>query len=320
MKILITGALGQIGSELTVALKKIYGEKNIIASDIQHFDINDKKSAEFFPYEQLNVLDKSRLAEVVNQHEIKVIYHLAAILSAAGEKNPNLCWDVNMTGLHNVLEVAREFGVKQIICPSSIAVFGVEAPRFNTPQETVILPKTIYGITKAAGELLCDYYVAKFGIDVRGIRYPGLISYKTPPSGGTTDYAVEIFYAAIEKKSYTCFLKAETTLPMMYMPDAIRGTIQLAETDFQKLQHHSNFNFSAMSFSCAELADEIKKHIPDFQISFSPDFRQKIADSWGCSIDDSSAQNEWGWKAEYDLQKMTADMIKNLRGKLIEFQ
>jgi nucleoside-diphosphate-sugar epimerase len=312
MKILVTGALGQIGSELTTALKKIYGEKNVVTSDIRDGNIAE----EFLPYEQLNVLDKARLGEIVKKHDIKVIYHLAAILSAAGEKNPNLCWDVNMTGLHNVLEVARELSVKQIVCPSSIAVFGPETPRDNTPQETIILPKTMYGLTKAAGELLCEYYVAKFGIDVRGIRYPGLISYKTLPGGGTTDYAVEIFYEAIKKKSYSCFLKADTTLPMMYMPDAIRGTIQLAETDFSKLKNHSNFNFAGISFSCEELAQEIKKHIPDFQVSYNPDFRQKIADSWPRSIDDSEARAQWGWKVEYDLAKMTEDMIKNLRERL----
>jgi nucleoside-diphosphate-sugar epimerase len=312
MKILVTGALGQIGSELTTALKKIYGENNVITSDVR----NENIAEEFLPYEQLNVLDKARLAEIVKKHQIEVIYHLAAILSAAGEKNPNLCWDVNMTGLHNVLEVARELKVRQIVCPSSIAVFGPETPRDNTPQETVILPKTMYGLTKAAGELLCDYYVAKFGIDVRGIRYPGLISYKTLPGGGTTDYAVEIFYEAIKKKSYKCFLKADTTLPMMYMPDAIRGTIQLAEIDFVKLKNHSNFNFAGISFSCEELATEIKKHIPDFQISYEPDFRQKIADSWPRSIDDSESKKQWGWKVEYDLAKMTEDMIKNLRLRL----
>lgn len=312
-KILITGALGQIGSELTAALKKTYGEKNVVASDVRK---NEEISEEFLPYETLNVLDKSRLGEIVKKHQVTTIYHLAAILSAAGEKNPQLCWDVNMTGLHNVLEVARELGVRRIICPSSIAVFGPETPRDMTPQETVILPKTMYGLTKAAGELLCDYYVAKFGIDVRGIRYPGLISYKTLPGGGTTDYAVEIFYEAIKKKSYSCFLEADTTLPMMYMPDAIRGTIQLAETDFAKLKNHSNFNFAGISFSCAELAAEIKKHIPEFTISYAPDFRQKIANSWPRSIDDTASRQQWGWKVEYDLAKMTADMIVNLRKKL----
>lgn len=310
-KILVTGALGQIGSELTMALKKIYGNSNVITSDILEDCLEELK-----PYEKLNILDKTRLGEVIKKHNIEVIYHLAAILSAAGEKNPNLCWEVNLNGLYNILEAARELKVKQIICPSSIAVFGPETPRDNTPQETIILPKTMYGLTKAAGELVCDYYVNKFGLDIRGIRYPGLISYKTLPGGGTTDYAVEIFYEAIKKKSYSCFLNADTTLPMMYMPDAIRGTIELSEVEFSKLKHHSNFNFAGMSFSCSELAAEIKKHIPDFEISYKPDFRQKIADSWPKSIDDYEARQQWNWKVEYDLAKMTEDMLLNLRQKL----
>jgi nucleoside-diphosphate-sugar epimerase len=308
-KILVTGALGQIGSELVYELKKIYGQKNVVSSDLKEsVDLE-----EFLPYEKLNVIDANSLAAIVKKHEITVIYHLAALLSATGEKNPNLCWNVNINGLINVLEVAKELKVKQVICPSSIAVFGPETPRSKTPQETIILPKTMYGITKAAGEMLCDYYVAKFGLDVRGLRYPGLISYKTKPGGGTTDYAVEIFYEALEKKSYCCFLKPDTTLPMMYMPDAIRGTIQLAETDFNKLKNHSNFNFAGISFSCQELADEIKKHISDFKITYQPDFRQKIADSWPSSIDDFEAKNQWGWKVQFGLEEMVADMIKNLK-------
>jgi nucleoside-diphosphate-sugar epimerase len=311
-KILVTGAVGQIGSELTAALKQKYGQENVVTSDLAQTN----SSSEFQPYEQLNVLDKSRLSEIVQKHNITVIYHMAAILSAAGEKNTNLCWDVNMTGLHNVLEVARELNVKQIICPSSIAVFGPETPRDNTPQETIILPKTMYGLTKAAGELLCDYYVRKFGLDIRGIRYPGLISYKTLPGGGTTDYAVEIFYEALKNKAYVCFLKAETTLPMMYMSDAIRGTIELAETDLSKLKHHSNFNFAGMSFSCEELASEIQKRIPEFKIDYKPDFRQPIADSWPKSIDDSASRNEWGWKPEFGISEMVDDMLKNLKKKI----
>lgn len=310
-KILVTGALGQIGSELTMALKKIYGSSNVITSDIIEDSLEELK-----PYEKLNILNKTRLSEVIKKHNIEVIYHLAAILSAAGEKNPNLCWDVNINGLYNILEAARELKIKQIICPSSIAVFGPETPRNYTQQETIILPKTMYGLTKAAGELVCDYYVNKFGLDIRGLRYPGLISYKTLPGGGTTDYAVEIFYEAIKKKSYSCFLSADTTLPMMYMPDAIRGTIELSEVEFSKLKHHSNFNFAGMSFSCSELAAEIKKHIPEFEISYKPDFRQKIADSWPKSIDDSEARQQWNWKVEYDLAKMTEDMLLNLRKKL----
>jgi nucleoside-diphosphate-sugar epimerase len=309
MKILVTGALGQIGSELSTSLKKIYGEKNVITSDLHSTNIKE----EFQPYETLNILDKQALATVIKKHEITTIYHLAAILSATGEKNPQLCFDVNIIGLYNVLEVARELKIKQIICPSSIAVFGPETPRNLTPQQTVILPKTMYGLSKASGELLCDYYVQKYNIDIRGLRYPGLISYKTPPGGGTTDYAVEIFYEALKNKSYKCFLKADTILPMMYMSDAIRGTIQLAETDFNKLKNHSNFNFAGVSFSCQQLADEIKKHIPEFKISYEPDFRQQIADSWPQSIDDSEARKQWGWKVEYDLAKITADMLKNLK-------
>lgn len=312
MKILVTGALGQIGSELSTALKKIYGEKNVITSDLHSVNIKD----EFQPYETLNILDKQALATVIKKHEITTIYHLAAILSATGEKNPQLCFDVNIIGLYNVLEVARELKIKQIICPSSIAVFGPETPRDNTPQQTVILPKTMYGLSKASGELLCDYYVQKYNLDIRGLRYPGLISYKTPPGGGTTDYAVEIFYEALKNNSYKCFLKADTTLPMMYMSDAIRGTIQLAETDFNKLKNHSNFNFAGVSFSCQQLADEIKKHLPEFKISYEPDFRQQIADSWPKSIDDSEARKQWGWKVEYDLAKITSDMIENLKIKL----
>lgn len=311
-KILVTGALGQIGSELTAALKKIYGDANVITSDVAASNLSEA----FQPYEQLNVLDKTRLGEIIKKHNINIIYHLAAILSAAGEKNPSLCWDVNMNGLYNILEAARELKIKQIICPSSIAVFGPETPCDNTPQETIILPKTMYGLTKAAGELVCDYYVAKFGIDVRGLRYPGLISYKTLPGGGTTDYAVEIFYEAIKNKSYTCFLKADTTLPMMYMPDAIRGTIALSQADFSSLKHHSNFNFAGISFSCEELAAEITKRIPEFKIDYKPDFRQKIADSWPRSIDDSSSKNEWGWKAQFGLPEMVDDMLSNLSKKL----
>ncbi len=309
-KILVTGALGQIGSELTLALRKIYGDKNVIASDVKD------SAPDFAPYEKLDVLDKQGLAAVIKKHDIKIIHHLAAILSAAGEKNPQLCFDVNIIGLYNVLEVARELNIKQIVCPSSIAVFGPETPRDNTPQQTVILPKTMYGVSKAAGELICDYYVAKYNLDVRGLRYPGLISYKTLPGGGTTDYAVEIFYEAIKHKKYNCFLKADTVLPMMYMNDAIRGTIELGEADFSKLQNHSNFNFAAISFSCEELAREIKKHIPEFKIEYNPDFRQKIADSWPRSIDDAQARTQWGWKPEFDLAKMTSDMIKNLQIKL----
>lgn len=312
-KILVTGALGQIGSELTLALKEIYGNENVITSDIK-----DEKDVplNLLPYENINVLDKSRLEEVVKKHKIDVIYHLAAILSAVGEKNPLLCWDINMNGLHNVLEVAKELKLTQIICPSSIAVFGPETPRINTPQQTVLLPKTMYGVTKVAGELLCEYYVNKFGLDIRGIRYPGLISYKTLPGGGTTDYAVEIFYEALKNKKYKCFLEKDTIMPMMFMDDAIRGTIKLSQAKIEDLKDHSNFNFAGMSFSCEELANEIKKHIPDFEISYEPDFRQQIANSWPQSIDDKEAREQWGWKPEYDLAKMVEIMLENLKKRL----
>jgi len=313
MKILITGALGQIGSELSATLKKIYGDSSIINSDLLP---PNKVASEYFPYLQLDVTDKQHLAEAIGKHQITTIYHLAAILSASGERDPQLCFNVNIIGLYNVLEVARQLGIKQIICPSSIAVFGPETPKINTPQQTIVLPKTMYGLSKASGELLCDYYVAKYGLDVRGLRYPGLISYKTPPGGGTTDYAVEIFYEAIKKGSYQCFLQENTVLPMMYMPDAIRGTIELANTDFAKLKQHSNFNFAGISFSCSELANEIKKHLPNFTISYQPDFRQNIANSWPQSIDDSEARQQWGWKHQYDLSKMVVDMLSNLKQKL----
>lgn len=311
-KILVTGALGQIGSELCLSLKKIYGENNVISSDLRDKNISD----EFMPYEIIDVVNKEQLVKVIKKHDITIIYHLAAILSATGEKNPQLCFDVNMIGMYNVLEVARELKIKQIICPSSIAVFGPETPQIKTPQQTIILPKTMYGITKASGELLCDYFVKKYQVDIRGLRYPGLISYKAYPGGGTTDYAVEIFYQALQKNYYQCFLKADTVLPMMYMDDAIRGTIELAEADFNKLKNHANFNFAGISFSCEELASEIKKHLPDFSINYQPDFRQQIADSWPKSIDDSEARSQWGWSNKYDLEKMTSDMIKNLKIKL----
>jgi nucleoside-diphosphate-sugar epimerase len=313
-KILVTGSLGQIGSELTLTLREIYGEENVIASDLRDEKDVDKQ---YLPYEKLDVLDKDGLDKVIKKHDITIIHHLAAILSAAGEKNPQLCYNVNVNGLYNVLEAARINKLDKIICPSSIAVFGPETPRDNTPQQTVLLPKTMYGVTKVSGELVCDYYVQKYGMDIRGIRYPGLISYKAPPGGGTTDYAVEIFYEAIKNKKYNCFLKPDTMLPMMYMKDAIDGTIKLSQADFKDLKDHSNFNFSAISFTCEEIAAEIKKHIPEFEIEYNPDFRQEIADSWPRSIDDKEARAQWGWKHGYDLEKMVADMIKNLSLKLL---
>lgn len=307
--ILVTGAAGQIGSELVPALRKIYGESKVIASDIVESSPRLRDSG---PYEQLDVTSREALSEVIKKHKVKIIYHLAAILSATGEKFPQKAWEVNINGFYNVLEASRELGVKQVFCPSSIAVFGPATPRVNTPQDTVLSPTTMYGVTKVAGEYLGDYYVKKYGLDVRGCRFPGIISHETLPGGGTTDYAVAIFYEAILYKKYTCFLRPETRLPMMYMPDCLKSIINLMQADFSKLKHHSNFNVTAMSFSAEELAAEIKKHVPDFEIDYQPDFRQAIADSWPESIDDTAAREEWGWKPDYDLSQMTADMLRVL--------
>jgi len=311
-KILVTGATGQIGSELTIALRERYGNENVVAAG--HRRKPSEKLLSTGPYETLDVRDRGSIERVVREYNIDTIYHMAAILSATGEEKPLLCWDVNINGLYNILEIAREKNLR-VFHPSSIAVFGPETPKDNTPQETILKPRTMYGITKVAGELLAEYYVRRYDVDVRGIRYPGIISSETPPGGGTTDYAVEIFYEAIKNKKYTCFVKEDTVLPMMYMPDCIKGTIQLMEADFSKLKHHTDFNLTAMSFSARELSEEIKKYIPDFECEYKPDFRQKIADSWPRSIDDSAAREEWGWKPDYDLEKMVKDMIEKLQKK-----
>lgn len=307
-KILIIGSAGQIGSELTLALREIYGGDNVIAG-IRKTKPSEKLS-ETGPVEVVDALDQENFVSVVKKHNVDVIINMAAILSATGENNPMLAWDVNMNGLINVLEVAREFKMKQVLVPSSIAVFGPSTPIDNTPQETVLKPTTIYGVTKVAGELLGDYYVKRYGLDVRGLRYPGIISNETLPGGGTTDYAVAIYYEAVKNKKYTCFVNAETRLPMMYMPDCLKATIDLMQADFSKLRHHSDFNVGAMSFSVAELAESIKKFIPEFEISYKPDYRQEIADSWPNSVDDSAAREEWGWKPDFDLDAMTKDMLK----------
>lgn len=313
-KILITGACGQIGSELTTVLRERYGAENVVASDIRKDP--SKEMVESGPYEVLDVRDREGLKRVVDKYSIDTIFHMAAILSASGEKNPWLAWDVNINGLYNILEIAREKELTRVFVPSSIAAFGPETPKKNTPQETILKPRTIYGITKVVGERLGEYYFWKFGLDVRGVRYPGIISSKTLPGGGTTDYAVEIFYEALKHKKYTAFLKKDTRLPMMYMPDCLKATIMLMEADLSRLKHHTDFNVAGMSFSVEELASEIKKHIPDFQIDYKPDFRQEIADSWPESIDDSAAREEWGWKPDYDLPRMTADMLEKLKKKL----
>jgi len=312
-KILVTGSVGQIGSELTLVLRERFGAENVLATGRKTKP--SEKLLESGPFEFINVSQRETVEEVVEKYNINYIVHMAAILSAVGEKNPQLAWDVNMNGLYNVLEVAREREMAGVLVPSSIAAFGPETPRDNTPQETVLKPKTMYGVTKVAGELLCDYYFHRFGLDVRGLRYPGIISSETPPGGGTTDYAVEIFYEAIKNKKYTCFVKEGTRLPMMYMPDCLDATIQLMEADLSKLKHHSDFNLTAMSFSAGELAAEIKKHVPEFEVAYEPDFRQKIADSWPMSIDDSAAREEWGWKPKYGLAEMTKDMLEKLGEK-----
>lgn len=309
-KILVTGAVGQIGSELTMELRARYGAANVVAAG--HATAPSDVLRESGAFETLDVTDKVALVKVLDKHAITEIYHMAALLSAVGEKYPQRCWQVNVDGLKNVLEIARERGGVRLFCPSSIAVFGNGTPRDQTPQETVLAPTTMYGVTKVAGELLCDYYAKRFQVDVRGLRYPGIISSETLPGGGTTDYAVEIFYKAIAEKRYTCFLAANTTLPMLYMPDAIKATIDLMSAEPKKLKHPANYNLAAMSFSAAELAAEIKQHIPEFVVNYQPDFRQAIADSWPRSIDDSMARQEWGWQPAFDLRTMTADMLTKL--------
>lgn len=306
--ILVIGAGGQIGTVLSEALREVYGIANVITSDI-----HPPRSSVIGYFEKLDVLDGKRLNEIVKKYNVTQIYHLAALLSATGEKNPQLAWKVNMDGLMNVLEIAREHKLKKIFHPSSIAVFGGHTPKQDTPQATVLEPETIYGITKKAGEDLGNYYFQKYGVDVRGIRYPGLISYQSLPGGGTTDYAVDIFHKAVAGESFECFLKAETRLPMMYMPDAIRATLELMDAPVENLSHHYAYNLHAMSFSPEEIAAEIQKHIPEFKISYKPDFRQQIADSWVDNIDDSVARKDWGWNHKYDLAAMTEDMIVNLR-------
>ena len=314
-KILVTGAVGQIGSELTIALRNKYGNDNVVACGRKTKPSDNLLNSG--PFEFIDITLKETIEKVVEKYDIDTIYNMAAILSAVGEEKPLVCWNVNINGMYNILEIARERKMTRVFVPSSIAAFGPETPRDNTPQETVLKPKTMYGVTKVAGELLGDYYFKRFGLDVRGVRYPGIISSETLPGGGTTDYAVEIFYEAIKNKKYTCFLKENTVLPMMYMPDCIKGTIDLMETDISKLKHHCDFNTASMSFSAGELASEIKKHIPEFKITYKPDFRQNIADTWPKSIDDSAARKEWGWKPSYNLQSMTKDMLKKL-GKRYE--
>ncbi len=313
-RILITGACGQIGTELTQVLRERYGNENVVATDIQPLP---PKLAASGPGAYLDVTQRDALIELVQRYRIDTIYHMAAILSATGEEKPRLAWAVNIGGLYNVLEVARELGVRRVYHPSSIAAFGPQTPKENTPQETVLRPTTMYGITKVTGELLGAYYRRRFGVDVRGIRYPGVISSEALPGGGTTDYAVEIFYEAIRHKRYTCFVREDTVLPMIYMPDCIRATLMLMDADGSRLEHATEYNLAALSFSAGELAAEIRKHIPDFVCEYRPDFRQQIADSWPRTIDDSAAREEWGWSPQYDLAAMVEDMLAKLTPRLL---
>jgi nucleoside-diphosphate-sugar epimerase len=309
-KILVIGACGQIGVELTLALRKIYGGSQVLAADLREENDLLKGTG---PYVGLDVMNKEMLHVLVLRQNITQIYLLAAILSATGEKNPALAWNLNMQSLLNVLDISREEKITKIYWPSSIAVFGPSSPKDNCPQHTIIEPATVYGISKFAGEFWCNYYNQRFGIDVRSLRYPGLISYKSAPGGGTTDYAVEIFHEALEENSYTSFLREDTYLPMMYMPDAIRATIELMEAPASKVSVRTSYNISAMSFSPKEIAGEIALRRPGFTMRYVPDSRQSIADGWPRSIDDSQARQDWGWKPEYDLPRMTIDMLENLK-------
>jgi nucleoside-diphosphate-sugar epimerase len=310
-KILVTGATGQIGSELTLALRSRYGAENVLAAGHKRPALNELTQSG--PYCSLDVRDASALNQVVETNNIDTIFHLASLLSSVAEQKPQQAWDVNMNGLINMLETCRLHQCA-LFFPSSIAAFGPETPPMDTPQDTIQRPTTIYGITKVSGELLCDYYHHRFGVDARGLRYPGLISSKTPPGGGTTDYAVDIFYAAIKSQHYNCFLRADTQLDMMYMPDAIDAAINLMTVDSRQLKHRNAFNVTAMSFTPHQLAAEIQKHIPDFTITYSVDpLRQAIADSWPRHMDDSAAKAEWGWQAQFDLPAMVKDMLENVR-------
>ncbi len=313
-KILVTGALGQIGTELVLYLRDLYGKDNVIASGRRRKEENILMKDGIF--EIVNATDAKKLDEIVKKYKINEIHHLAAVLSAVGEQDTQRCWDVNINGLYHTLEVARENNCS-VFVPSSIAAFGPETPKDNTPQDTIQRPTSMYGVTKVAGELLCDYYAAKFGVDIRGLRYPGIISHTTMPGGGTTDYAVHIYFEAIENKKYTCFLREGTSMDMMYMPDALESAVKLMEADPAKLKHRNAFNVTGMTFAPEDIYAEIKKHIPDFVMDYDVDpVRQAIADSWPNSLDDSAAREEWGWDPKYDLAKMTEDMLSVLTEKL----
>ena len=307
--ILMIGACGQIGAELTMQLRQQYGGANVIAADIKK---PEGELLESGPFAEINVLDQAGIADILDKYRVTQIYNMAAMLSATGEKYPMKDCELNMKGLIHTLELARDRQVKKVYWPSSIAAFGPTTPKANTPQITVMEPNTIYGISKQAGERWCEWYFLKYGLDVRSLRYPGIISYKTMPGGGTTDYAVDIYFKARSQKAYTCFLAHDMLLPMMYMPDAIRATIELMEADAERIKIRSSYNLAAMSFTPAMVGESIKQHIPDFQLTYDIDFRQKIAETWPGSIDDSEARADWGWQHAFDLDKMTADMLQHV--------
>ncbi len=307
--ILIIGACGQIGTELTLALRELYGNEQVVASDIREGNESLMNSG---PFELLDATNYEAIEDVVMYHEIEEVYLMAAMLSATAEKFPERAWNLNMNSLFNVLNLAKERKIEKIFWPSSIAVFGPNTPKDNTPQSAIMEPSTVYGISKQSGERWCSYYYHKFGVDVRSVRYPGLISWKTLPGGGTTDYAIEIYHEALKKGSYTCFLKEDVELPMMFMDDAIRATIKLMESNPEQLTVRSSYNLAAMSFSPADISESIKKHIPNFRVSYHPDFRQAIAESWPRSIDDSMAKKDWGWEPEFNLENTTVEMLKHL--------
>lgn len=308
-KILIIGACGQIGSELTLKLREIYGLNNVIASDIRKGEQDVFKTG---PFEIVDAMNYDQVAAVIEKHQINEVYLMAALLSATAEKNPAFAWDLNMNSLFHVLNLAKDGKINKIFWPSSIAVFGPTTPKQNTPQYTVMEPSTVYGISKQAGERWCEYYFNKFGVDVRSIRYPGLISWKTPPGGGTTDYAVDIYYKAVAENKYTCFLSENTELPMMYMDDAIKATIGIMQANKDQIKIRSSYNLAAMSFTPKQIAQAIANEKPGFEISYEPDFRQDIADSWPSSINDNEARAHWGWQHNFDLETMTKEMLENL--------
>ena len=317
-KILVTGALGQIGSELVTTLRDRYGADNVIASDIKMPSADALAGAELGLFEHVDCTDRDQIQQAVDRHGIDTVYHLAALLSAVAEERPQKAWEINMGGLYHVLEVARRSGCA-VFTPSSIGAFGAGTPQDDTPQDTIQRPSTMYGVSKVAGELLCDYYFKRFGVDTRGVRYPGIISHVAPPGGGTTDYAVDIFYQAVRYQHFTCFLGPGTRLDMMYMPDAIKAAVDVMEADPGRLEHRNAFNVTAMSFTPEELAAAIRKHIPSFEIDYDIDpVRQKIADSWPNSLDDSAARREWDWQPNHDLESMVADMLANVAAKPTE--